>query len=490
MEKLLFENKFDVINEVVKTDIVEAEQDHGGTSTGDIAVTIPKFDFAKATLSRTLPALVGYVQKINSPSGYIFAMRPQSGYDAIGPVPKGIDPLDPDNTEYRTVGNVPPETIISVNGARGYDQAEDAMIVRKAVTTTMREVKIITTNEVEQDINALFGNNFEERYMDYLSVPEYESGSVNLEQKKLSKFFFDYGSTQMVKKTNKAFTDYLGTVATPLGTVDIALADILSAKISIALGQMQSALIGGRKKVAGRFWIIADASIASILGSLSGISNDDIPNRIPSTLENTFVTTVGNIDVYASPDITNGTVYMGVIGNGNISSIYYTPYNEYMVHSGDDPYHGQSNVFFRVRDDWCTNPLDTFTDAQPDSSNSAVTEVTNRSDYVVKAVINIPNIIIYATSVVATNISDITVDGATSQSTILITYSDASTSTDATKATWAFVTNTTDPAIIDGSGLVTASSTDGGNGTVTFTATVDKITSATADVVITNQSTT
>ena len=230
--------------------------------------------------------------------------------------------------------------------------------------------------------------------MDYLSVPEYEEGSLNTDQEKLSKFFFDYGSTQMVKKTNKAFTDYLGTVATQLGGVTIAVNDIVSAKLSIVLGEMQGALIGGRKKVAGRFWIIADASIASIIGSVSGISNDDIPDRIPSTLENTFVTTVGNVDVYASPDITDGTVYMGVIGNGNISSIYYTPYNEYMVHGGSDPYHGQSNVFFRVRDDWCTNPLDTFTNTQPNGTNSSIDEdaVANKSDYIVSAVVTIPTI--------------------------------------------------------------------------------------------------
>lgn len=391
MEKLLFENKFDEFDKVISgTNLTEAEPDHGGTTTGDIAHTVPKYDFAKATLSRTLPALVGYVQKINSPSGYVFAMRPQLGYDLIAPIPKGTDSLDPDNIEHQ--GGV--DTTIDVNGARGYEQAEDAMIVRKPVTTTMREVKIITTNEVEQDINALFGNNFAERYKDYLSVDEYEEGSLNTEQDKLSYFFFDYGSTQMVSKTNKLFVDYLGTVATKLGTVSIALTDILTAKLSITLGQMEAALIGGRKKVAGRFWVIADASIAAVLGSNGTADNNEIPNRVPSTIENTFVATVGNIDVYASPDITNGTVYMGVIGGGNVSSIYYTPYNEYMVHGGSDPYHGQSNVFFRVRDDWCTNPLDTFGDTQPNATNSAIDEtaVLNKSDYIVSAIVTIPTI--------------------------------------------------------------------------------------------------
>jgi len=93
---------------------------------------------------------------------------------------------------------------------------------------------------------------------------------------------------------------------------------------------------------------------------------------------------------------------MGIIGNANTSSIYYCPYNEYMINSGADAYTGISNIFFRVRDDWVTNPLDTFTGTQPTPSSGAdngYPQVTveenddlNNSDYVVKGILTLPTV--------------------------------------------------------------------------------------------------
>ncbi len=88
------------------------------------------------------------------------------------------------------------------------------------------------------------------------------------------------------------------------------------------------------------------------------------------------------------------------------------------------------------------------------------------------------------TAVVATNDTDITIDGGTSASTILITYSDASTSTDVTLAVWAGVSDTSDSTLNTANGEVTGNST---NGTIVFNATVGGITSADIDVVLTNQ---
>ena len=85
-----------------------------------------------------------------------------------------------------------------------------------------------------------------------------------------------------------------------------------------------------------------------------------------------------------------------------------------------------------------------------------------------------------AKTVVVTSGGDISSDGGTSQATILITYGDNTTSTDATDATWTSA-GVTDATISDG--LVTGNST---NGTETITATTDGI-SGSAEVILTNQ---
>ena len=387
MEKLLFENKFE--EEIVEAELVEAEPSHGGTNTGDIATTVPKLGFAKATLSKTLPAMIGHVQKINAPSGYIFAMRPQGANDT-----DGVDNLDPDNVE--TQGGV--STTINVTGALPYDQALDSMIVRKSIETAMREVKIITTNEVEQDISNLFGTDFKERYNDYLdNIERYRPMDTTSESDKLAKFFLDYGTTQMVKRTNNEFVTYLGTVAKPLGTMSLLATDDIASKLALALGQMQNTLMNGRNKVAGRFWVIASPDVAAILSTIGDIystGTEHVSKHPPTTDESTFVCSLGNMDVYMSPDLTAGKVYMGVLGNGNIASVYYTPYNEYMVHGGADAYSGQSNVFFRVRDAWATNPLDTFGGTQPTAGSNTDIAESATSDYIVSASITIPSVFV------------------------------------------------------------------------------------------------
>lgn len=367
MEQMLFENNFSKTK--IAKSLVEAEPSNGGTVATDIAGIEQKSGFSKATLSRTLPALVGYVQPLNSPVGYIFGFRP-----------KGLSGSTP--IEVQTLSTEPDGT--TVTNPISHNTAEDFIITRKTVSTGLREVKIDMTPSVEQDVLALFGGHFEEDYHTFLDPST--SGKLD----RVASIFFEYSSTQMVKKTNKSFTDYLGTVASPLGSATITAADA-TGQLSIILGKMQSSLMSKRNKMAGRFWIICSAEIAAMLSTMGDIYyGESKSDREPTPTENTFVTTMGNMDVFMSPDVAEGTIYMGILGNANTSSIYYNPYNEYMINGGADPYSGVSNVFFRARDAWSTNPVDSFGGTQPATgSNTDVIEST-ASDFVVKAVVTLP----------------------------------------------------------------------------------------------------
>jgi len=400
-EKLLFENNFveeenravalleDDANGVVN------EPSHGSSSNADVAQPIAKAGFAKATLSKTLPAMVSYVQALNGPTGYVFGFRPKgaagstNGQDGV----HVINTNTPDAIE--TQGDI--DTTISVLNPISNETSEDFMITRKLISTNMREVKVDMTNEVEQDVVALFGGHFAEMYYNFMAPGETDK------KDKVARFFFEYAVTQMVKKTNQAFVEYLDQVATPLGTATITDTD----NLIFALAEMQSKLYGPlRKKVAGRTWAICSPNISSAISTMSESFSgwdEEAEERIPQSLENTYVCTMGNMDIYSSTDLADGGVVMGIIGNANISSIYYCPYNEYMINSGADAYTGISNIFFRVRDDWVTNPLDTFSGTQPTPSTGAgdngYPQVTveenddlNNSDYIVKGILTLPTV--------------------------------------------------------------------------------------------------
>lgn len=464
MERMLFENTFEDKIVEAKVDLVEAEPNHSGTSSADIANIEQKSGFSKATLSKTLPAMIGYVQPLNNPTSYIFGFRPKGA--------AGSDPHEVQTTTTELDGS-------GVNSAIPHDTSEDFMIARKAVSTGLREVKIDMTTAVEEDVIALFGDHFEDKYHTFLD-PSTE-GKLD----KVATFFFEYASTQMVKKTNAAFTTYLNTIASDIGVVTLASSDDSSTILSLVLSEMQSSLMTKRKKMAGRFWLICSPEVAAMISTLGDIFNgtSTAHNTAPSSIENTYVTTMGNMDIYMSPDVGAGDMFMGILGNANIASIYYNPYKEYMINGGADVYTGINNIFFRARDAWSTNPVDTFGDSQPASTTNDEVVESAASDYVVKANIIMPTVLVYIVSIVVTNNTDITISGGTSASTILITYSDTTTSTDASLADWSFVDNVGPLASIDGSGEVTAIA----DGTPTFTATIGNVTSNIVDVIITNQ---
>ena len=152
-----------------------------------------------------------------------------------------------------------------------------------------------------------------------------------------------------------------------------------------------------RGKMGGRVWVVCSPIIAGTLSSVHGAFDNSVSeftkvNR-PNSYDNTYVTTLGNMDIYVSPYLTTDKLIMGVIGGPNSSSIYYTPYKEYVVIGSGDVNTGHNNFFYRVRDDWATNPLDTFDGAEP-STGTEVTPVTGASDYLVSATVTYTPILV------------------------------------------------------------------------------------------------
>lgn len=373
-DKIIYETNF-----MSKNLIVETEPNHSGTETIDIAKVDFKSGFSKTSLSKTLPAMIGYVQPLNGPTGYVFGLRPKK---LSGSNPHEIQTI---TTETETQGNV--STNISIYNAIPHNTEEDFIISRKLIETKLREVKVDITIEVEQDIVNLFGDNFEELYHTFLDPTT--NGKVD----KVAKVFFEYATTQMVKKTNKDFTTYLDTIASPLGSVALTPTNIVN-ELSLILGEMQSKLIFKRGRVAGRFWVVCSTEVAAALSSISNITDKLSVSREITPSENSFITTIANMDIYVSNDVVAGSVYMGLLGGSSVSSIYYNPYNEYILKSDASAYTGQSNIFFRVRDSWCTNPTDSFNSTQPAAGTNTNVVESAASDFVVKAVVTIPTILI------------------------------------------------------------------------------------------------
>lgn len=373
-EQVIYEN-------VLVETLNENEPSHGSDTT-DTGYNLSdntdgkKLGFARSVVSKTLPASISYIQPLAYPSGYIFGLRARGG--ASVPVI-----LDPDNIEYPTNGGGAPQTTISVTNPYAHDENQEMTVARKPVNTGLREVIINTTNEVEQDIKALFGTDYTSAYED---IEIAGSG----EKKSVAKFFNEFAFSEMVKKTNSEFTAFLEQYATDIGTVALTGGD--TDKIISVLGELQSALMVSRKKFGGRVWVVCTPTIAGILSGLKG-AYDNSQNKFstiakPNSYDNTYVTSLGNLDIYITPymNVTAGTekLIMGISGGPNSASIYYTPYKEYVAVGGSDVNTGHNNFFYRVRDAWETNPLDTYGGTEP-STGSEVVPVDNQSDFLVSA---------------------------------------------------------------------------------------------------------
>lgn len=379
-EQVLFENM------LVEADINEVEASHG-SNTADTGYNLDgtntdgkKLGFARSVVSKTLPALISYVQPIDYPSGYIFGLRARGG------VSSAIS-LDPDNIEYQGTGT---ETTINVDDPYvGHNTQQEMTVARKAINTGLREVVINTTNEVEQDIKALFGADYSDTYK---NIEIAGSG----EKKNVAKFFNEFAFSEMVKKTNQEFTTWLQASATAVGTATIAGGDV--EKVVAVLGEMEAELMVNRGKVGGRAWVVCTPVTAGLLSAIKGAYDNETSDysrvKVPNSYDNTYVASLGNIDIFMSPYFSAGEhVVMGITGGPNSASVYYTPYKEYVVVGGSDINTGHNNFFYRVRDKWETNPLDTYGGVEP-STGSEVTPVANASDYLVKATITYTKLLI------------------------------------------------------------------------------------------------
>ncbi len=339
------------------------------TDVGDIAKTDPKSGFSKPTVPSTLPALLGYVQKINAPTGFVFGLT-RRDKTAI----PGINyPEDPENP------------------ASPADPA-DLVITRKMVETEVREVAVSTTNEVEQDIIALFGGEFS----DDISLRGHRTSDK--ETPEIAKFFMEYGEWNLNSKINSDFTTWLDTVASLKGTAIIDTYNDMH-KILGVIGELREALSKQTGKN-GKPWILVTPRIAAFLASTVGfISHNKAEwyndGRIdPNTEINPYIGSYGDIDVYTSLPLggnpgsgsptteTAGSIYMGYKGGPGISSIYYMPYKKYIVRGGSSAYTGQSTIFYRIRDAWTANPADTADHANTDTT---ISDPVGNSKYIVKA---------------------------------------------------------------------------------------------------------
>ena len=338
------------------------------TNTADIAKVIPKVGFANSVASRTLPAVLGYVQPMNSPSGFIFAMKkgPAVNQTSISP--------------FLSDGSGSPEV-----GTAG---VEDLQITRKSINTTMREVLIDCTNELTQDVDKLFGDNFEKIFRNFLyydgtDVDLENTFEINAMQDKestdipLSKFFMEYATWRMSRKTNSDFITWVDTVATGLGTVTIASPEDINT-LKLAIAEMKSKLYKNTGKT-GRTWVLASPETINylLLDKTSCAPDNKMTRkgkRIATSEDYNYVFSCGEVDYYQDVNLAS-QIYAGIAGGSGVSSVYYTPYKEYFVQGGEDYQTGQSNIWFRTRDAWATNPLDNGTGAAD-------------SDYILKVVVN------------------------------------------------------------------------------------------------------
>lgn len=336
------------------------------TNTADIARTAPKVGFANSVASRTLPAALGYVQPMNSPSGFVFAMKrgPAANQDGLFPsLSDGAGAFE-----------------------SGTATSDDLQITRTSVNTVIREVLIDCTNELTQDVQNLFGNNFQKMYQNFLF---YDGTDIDLENNfelditwdkestdlKLANFFMEYATWRMSRKTNTDFVQWVDSEATDMGTVTIATPDDINT-LKLAVGEMKAKLYEDTGKT-GRAWVLAGPQTINylLLDKTTCTPDNKITRkgkRIATSEDYNYVYSCGEIDYYQDVNITGGEIYMGISGGASVSSVYYTPYKEYFVQGGEDYQTGQSNIWFRTRDAWVTNPLD-------DSTGS------NDSEYLIKS---------------------------------------------------------------------------------------------------------
>jgi len=418
-EKILYES-------LVKQDITNlSEVAAPGTDVEDIAQQVPKARLARNVVSQTLPYQIGFVQPLNTPSGFVFSFKDRKDTAITHPnfplSNQGIpsdnsgsfsasttrNPADPMTQNDQSGLELPPYDgsnyeNIAVPATDTPANPEDPVIIRRLVETDIREIIFDLTNEVIYDIQKLFQNDFPNLIKAFINrggelygFPESNTDTG------LTNFFLGQMMSKAVTKINTDFIEWADSASTVLGQVTIADLTEMS-NIFTAIGEMREAL-GNQTGKSGSVFILATPRIANYIAGTLGMTNSNgsivlekgKPNQ--TSYLNGFIGQFGDVKVYqyrGSRTDTSDSIIMGFDGeNGpNTASIYYHPYKEYLIQGGDNYNTGHSNVFFRVRDTWGVNPLDTFDNTQTspiqDPGNN-LPNISNTAKYLVKATFDI-----------------------------------------------------------------------------------------------------
>ncbi len=392
-----------------------------GTGQSDIAQQVPKTRLARNVLTQSLPYMIGYVQPLFTPSGFVFGFKDRKDTQITHPdfpysekQPPSAKPTGnlpgtspaPGDIEYpsRTTSPADPQTTADEAGLDGTiapvfptdtpDNDEDPLIIRRLVETEVREVVFDMTNEVIEDIKRLFGEDFPQLLQKFINqggeLYGFESNTDVLSGT-LESFFLPQMMNKSVSKINSDFIEWADSTAKNIGTATIiTLADMPT--IFTAIGEMRETLSKETNK-SGSVFILCTPRIANYIAGTLGMTNSNgsevlergKPNQNPHL--NGFIGQFGDIKVYQYRGPRSDTQESIIIGfdgeNGpNTASVYYHPYKEYIIQGGDDYMTGQSSVFYRVRDAWGVNPLDTFDGLQTDP---ITVPVSGESQYLIKA---------------------------------------------------------------------------------------------------------
>ena len=390
-----------------------------GTGPSDVVNHAPKIALARNVISESLPAMLGFVQQMNSPEGFIFGYKDRESTSITQvdtPFSEQQPPSDQGNgtPDYNMTVRTPADPMGAADGATSTPiRDEDPVIIRKLVKTDITEVIFDLTNEVSQDIDNLFGSNIPNVVSAFLEKGG-EVYGVGDDFYNFQHFFLTHMIAVATTKLNRKFIKWISEKATLKGNAIILTPEDMIIIFTI-IGELREALTKSTGKT-GEIFALCSPRIASFISTTLGATMDngssiykDRPKQTGT--RNGFVLKAGDISffeidyskMYNPPagfdEVTGGEanttelvgeILVGFMGsNGpNAASVYFNPYREYLVAGGADYETGQSNFFFRMRTAWSTNPLDTGDKSQI-TADTYETE-DGKSQYLVKCTVTMP----------------------------------------------------------------------------------------------------
>jgi hypothetical protein len=384
-----------------------------GTGQTDISQYTAKMPIARPIISQTLPAMIGFHQKLEGPTGFVYGFKyrkdtsvtnvpfPYSNQtppsDNAGQVTGSTtrEPADPmtDQDQAGLGGTIP-----AVLPTATPPSSEDVVITRRLVETDTYEVTFDFTNETIQDVRSFFQGDFPNILSNFLTTGGEYFGDSHIDpiDPQFATFFLPQMKSKAIEEINEEFVNYCTTNSFKLGDATIGTSADLPDLFSI-IGEMREALIKRTGKNGPVFILTSPrigANIVSTLGAAADNGASVYSDRpTANTAQNGFVQKMGDIWVYQHKDLgtgggtapgyseDSGKIIMGFHNDAgpNCASIYHTPYKEYIVEGGADYETGQSKVFYRTRTKWTVNPLDTFDGSLTDPNLNI--EIPDESQY-------------------------------------------------------------------------------------------------------------